>query len=60
MVCGWARYTDIRVGTPNVEEDMISHDITPQDCRLREMTYSAPIVRRLGSPSPPAAAAGPA
>ena len=26
---------------------MVSRDVTPQDCRLRELTYSAPIVRRL-------------
>ena len=27
---------------------MISHEITPQECRLREMTYSATIVGRAG------------
>ena len=37
------RYTDIFVGTPKVEEDYIQADITPQQCRLRDMTYSAPI-----------------
>ena len=45
---GGDRYTDIRVGSPNVEEEMISHEITPQECRLREMTYSATIVGRAG------------
>ncbi len=37
------RYTDIFIGTPKVEEDYIQSDITPQQCRLRDMTYSAPI-----------------
>ena len=26
-----------------MEEQFISYDITPQQCRLRDMTYSAPI-----------------
>ncbi|KAK9824521.1 hypothetical protein WJX72_011068 [[Myrmecia] bisecta] len=37
------RYTDIYVGKPCVEEDYIMSDITPQQCRLRDMTYAAPI-----------------
>lgn len=37
------RYTDIFVGQPQVEEDYITSSITPQQCRLRDMTYSAPI-----------------
>ena len=42
MHCAY-RYTDIFVGIPKVEEDYIQADITPQQCRLRDMTYSAPI-----------------
>ncbi|KAF2002532.1 beta and beta-prime subunits of DNA dependent RNA-polymerase [Amniculicola lignicola CBS 123094] len=42
-------YTDIRVDFPNRqdEEGMGSHhrsSITPNECRLRDMTYSAPVV----------------
>ncbi|KAL0226689.1 hypothetical protein P9112_014013 [Eukaryota sp. TZLM1-RC] len=33
----------IRIGTPSVEENMLSQSITPQKCRLRELTYSAPL-----------------
>ena len=40
MLC---RYTDIFVGQPQVEEDYITSSITPQQCRLRDMTYAAPI-----------------
>ena len=31
------------MGQPQVEEDYITGSITPQQCRLRDMTYSAPI-----------------
>lgn len=41
--CDTYRYTDIFVGTPKVEEEYIQADITPQQCRLRDMTYSAPV-----------------
>jgi len=43
----WFRYTDIRVGLPNrQEEDNLQGEdstITPNECRLRDMTYAAPI-----------------
>jgi len=39
----YLKYTDIRVGTPCVEEEMIIQHVTPQECRLRDMTYAAPI-----------------
>ena len=39
----YLKYTDIRVGNPSVEEDMITHSISPHECRLRDMNYSAPI-----------------
>ncbi|KAF2016587.1 beta and beta-prime subunits of DNA dependent RNA-polymerase [Aaosphaeria arxii CBS 175.79] len=41
-------YTDIRVGLPNRqdEDDLENHksSITPNECRLRDMTYAAPIL----------------
>lgn len=37
------KYTDIYVGEPRIEENMISYDVTPQECRLRDLTYSTPI-----------------
>eukprot|EP00897_Mesotaenium_endlicherianum_P004680 jgi/Mesen1/423/ME000100S10653 len=39
----YLKYTDIFVGKPCVEQDYIVEDITPQQCRLRDMTYAAPI-----------------
>lgn len=42
------RYTDIRVLEPNrLDEDDLRHhksSVTPNECRLRDMTYAAPIV----------------
>ena len=38
-------YTDIRVGTPDlVDMDSVTEKITPHECRLRDLTYSAPII----------------
>ena len=38
------RYTDIYVGTPNLEEEaFVTTNVTPFQCRLRDCTYSAPI-----------------
>jgi len=38
------RYRDIRVGLPQFdEEDQSRTDLTPHECRLRDITYSAPI-----------------
>lgn len=37
------RYTNIYVGRPSVEEDMVASNITPQQCRLRDITYAAPV-----------------
>lgn len=39
----YLKYTDIHVGMPCVEQDYILEPITPHQCRLRDMTYSAPI-----------------
>ncbi|CAH1183423.1 unnamed protein product [Phaedon cochleariae] len=40
----YVRYTNVHVGTPDVDEGFnISKPTTPHECRLRDMTYSAPI-----------------
>jgi len=40
----YLKYLDIRVGEPNVEEGFnITRSTTPHDCRLRDITYAAPI-----------------
>lgn len=40
----YVKYLNAYVGTPNVEEGfMITKPTTPHECRLRDMTYSAPI-----------------
>ena len=42
----WLKYTDINVGFPDRNEELSSHQkpLTPNECRLRDITYSAPIV----------------
>lgn len=37
------KFTDINVGKPKIQEDFESHKIMPHECRIRDMTYSAPI-----------------
>jgi DNA-directed RNA polymerase III subunit RPC2 len=32
------------LGQPSFEEDLMNSAITPQSCRLRDLTYSAPIM----------------
>lgn len=40
----YLKYNNVHVGEPNVEEGFnITKEVTPHDCRLRDMTYSAPI-----------------
>jgi len=40
----YLKYLDIRVGEPNTEEGFnITRSTSPHDCRLRDITYSAPI-----------------
>ena len=43
----YVEFTDIRVGQPNrVEDEMHGYkesNVTPNECRLRDMTYAAPI-----------------
>ncbi|KAF2355871.1 RNA polymerase Rpb2 domain 3 [Trinorchestia longiramus] len=38
------KYNDVRVGTPNLLENTIEYETCPHECRLRDLTYSAPIV----------------
>lgn len=38
------RYTNMYVGTPRIEENMVGYEVTPQECRLRDLTYAAPIM----------------
>jgi len=40
----YLKYTDIRVGQPFLEENAMLQQLTPHDCRIRDMTYDAPIV----------------
>lgn len=37
------KYLNIYVDRPSIEEEMVVKSVTPQECRLRDMTYSAPI-----------------
>ncbi|EUD64425.1 DNA-directed RNA polymerase III subunit RPC2 [Plasmodium inui San Antonio 1] len=39
----YVEFLDIFVGRPSVEENMIETNLTPQICRQRDLTYSAPI-----------------
>lgn len=40
----YLKYTDIRVGKPERQDvDSVNYHITPQECRLRDATYAAPI-----------------
>lgn len=39
----YLRYKDVWIGTPSVVHDGVTDQLTPQRCRLGEMTYSAPI-----------------
>ncbi|KAJ8920655.1 hypothetical protein NQ315_004794 [Exocentrus adspersus] len=40
----YIKYTNVHVGTPDVDEGFnISKPTTPHECRLRDLTYSAPI-----------------
>ena len=47
------RWDSVRLGRPCVRTSMATHSITPQECRLRDITYAAPLLAdatyRLGS-----------
>ncbi len=38
------KYKDIHIGLPTIEEELGISPITPHECRLRNLTYSAPIL----------------
>ncbi|KAI5190577.1 DNA-directed RNA polymerase III subunit RPC2 [Nematocida minor] len=40
----YLKYTDIRVEPPSVEENMVKRYVTPEECRIRNLTYSGDIV----------------
>lgn len=41
----WLKYTDINVGFPDRNEmTAIDKKVTPNECRLRDITYAAPII----------------
>ncbi|CAL1697964.1 unnamed protein product [Somion occarium] len=41
----WLKYMDITVGFPDrTDADAIDKSVTPHECRLRDITYSAPIL----------------
>ncbi|KAL7639520.1 UNVERIFIED_CONTAM: hypothetical protein RMT77_010021 [Armadillidium vulgare] len=41
----YVKYKDVRVGKPSIEEGLnITKETTPHECRLRDITYSAPII----------------
>lgn len=39
----YVKYLDIRVGTPEIRDGQNKYSLTPQECRLRDLTYCAPI-----------------
>lgn len=43
----WLEFTDIRVGTPTRNDSgdfKARNEVTPMECRLRDMTYASPVV----------------
>lgn len=39
----YMKYLNIDIGKPSVEEEFIVSALTPHECRLRDLTYAAPI-----------------
>ena len=39
----YLKFTNIYVGMPTIVEDNSLHNLTPNECRIRDLTYSAPI-----------------
>ncbi|GAW01607.1 beta and beta-prime subunits of DNA dependent RNA-polymerase [Lentinula edodes] len=41
----WLKYTDINIGFPDRNEvETVDKRVTPHECRLRDITYAAPII----------------
>ena len=40
----YLKFEDVRVGKPSQTDDMVKTDITPHECRLRDITYCAPVM----------------
>ena len=40
----YLKYKDIHIGLPTIEEELGQSIVTPHECRLRSLTYSAPIL----------------
>ncbi|KAH7871222.1 uncharacterized protein C8R40DRAFT_1162803 [Lentinula edodes] len=41
----WLKYTDINIGFPDRNEvETVDKQVTPHECRLRDITYAAPII----------------
>jgi DNA-directed RNA polymerase beta subunit len=40
----YLQYLDVRVGSPTHRVNYVERRLTPHDCRLRDMTYPAPIM----------------
>lgn len=39
----YLKYTDVRVGMPSIEENMLKHSVYPIECRQRDITYASDI-----------------
>ena len=40
----YLKYRDIHIGFPTIEEELGVSKVTPHECRLRNLTYSAPVL----------------
>lgn len=40
----YVKYLDIKIGKPEIREGQNKQSLTPHECRLRDLTYSAPIL----------------
>jgi DNA-directed RNA polymerase III subunit RPC2 len=40
----YLKFTNIEVGFPQINEDRVKGNLSPNECRLRDLTYSAPIL----------------
>jgi len=43
----YLRYTDVCVGRPSLEDGYVVRPSTPQQCRLRDATYAAPLMANI-------------